>query len=817
MIPKLIAKFTNSLALGVETSSTEMLLSSTVSRDNQTIPSGTYGFVINRGQENEEFCIGSYVAGTVTFTARGLSYLDGITEITANKKKHRKGDPVEMTTHPALTYIAKMLSGDIDLDGILKYPASRLINQQRQLVDKEYADNIVSSQITSLKVSADGALTVAVNSGYYSLNGVITYYAGSVGNALADDAVNYIQMNDGVLNINSVGFTEGAMPLAKITTASGSIMINEDARAVLGWLDVKTNSGIGRDSSGLFIDLATNPGLKFVSGKLSAKVKENGGLLLDSEGLSLASTDIVMTCQAAEDIVVSSYPKQVFLGDSSLGQYNHRNYSAERATYDNNINIYTTNQALLTFRTGLYMTRLASVSVGYCKYGSPTGTFTVNLYLADANRKPTGPSLGSVSMNVSDLQSRATSTPLQLLTFSSPISVQKNTEYCLVASAPSASGTSNCASLLTNASGGEGYYRAESTDAGSTWSTPTLSYAHLKITGYSDQVDGKLYQTDNTEESRMRCLSLLTSSVLSGAYATIKLNGKISNFTNLSIGSKYYVNNIQTEISNATENNTTSLGFDSSSLYRGQTVTIGENTRVVSFKAKITKSGTPTDRLRCDIYDSIGGTLVASSNEVQASDIGSTLGLVEFFFDNAIVSKNTQYYFELVRTGALSTANFYSVAYNTSSVYSGGAFVENRSAISTAELVFYVKCDFENNITQLENGRFIGTAVSKTEILMGDLRGLINIKSESGSYSLGTTTKDVQSPLSATSAVILITFTTGAGGSIGGELRVRKGSSSFLKWYNTDVISASWSANTLTISTPNASGCSWTATISYYN
>ena len=307
MIPKLIAKFTNSLALGVETSSTEMLLSSTVSRDNQTIPSGTYGFVINRGQENEEFCIGSYVAGTVTFTARGLSYLDGITEISANKKKHRKGDPVEMTTHPALTYIAKMLAGDIDLDGILKYPASRLINNQRQLVDKEYADSIVSSQITSLKVSADGALTVAVNSGYYSLNGVITYYAGSVGNALADDAVNYIQMNDGVLNINSVGFTEGAMPLAKITTASGAITIEEDARAVLGWLDVKTNSGIGRDSSGLFIDLATDPGLEFSEDGLKVKIKADGGLIKDGDGLSIANP--LETLPAYENLSAGDFLK----------------------------------------------------------------------------------------------------------------------------------------------------------------------------------------------------------------------------------------------------------------------------------------------------------------------------------------------------------------------------------------------------------------------------------------------------------------------------------------------------------------------------
>lgn len=311
MIPKLIAKFTNSLSVGISTSSTEMILVSTVAKDGQTIPDGTYGFALDLKQDTEEYCIGEYVAGTVTFTKRGLSYLDGFTEVPANKQSHKKGAEVVMTSHPALTYIAKMLAGDVDLDGLLKYPADRVINNQRQLIDKEYADSIVSSQITSLKVSADGALTVAVNDGYYSLNGVITYYAGSAGNAVTDDAVNYIQVNDGALSINTSGFTEGAMPLAKVTAASGEITINEDARAILGWLDIKTSSGIGRDSSGIFIDLATDPGLEFSSGKLKAKVDPTGGLTLGANGLAADEAIRPTTLPAYETLSAGDFLKAI--------------------------------------------------------------------------------------------------------------------------------------------------------------------------------------------------------------------------------------------------------------------------------------------------------------------------------------------------------------------------------------------------------------------------------------------------------------------------------------------------------------------------
>ena len=284
-----VAQFETTLASGISKAATTAQLVSNITgdQDDTVLPSGDYGFVIDESNGQKEYCIGTVSGVDITFVKRGLSFIDGDTEKTGNKFAHRKGSSIKIVSFPIITRMLAQLNGDLALNGIPKLPSSRTINNSRHIADKEYVDNILASGISSLAVTDNGGITININSGYYSLNGVITYYAGVSNQALTNNATNYVELVDGSLSINTTAFSNDGMPLAKVVTLSGDITSLTDARAILGWLDIKASSGIGRDANGIFIDLATNPALEFDSGKLRVKIKSSGGLVRDADGLSV--------------------------------------------------------------------------------------------------------------------------------------------------------------------------------------------------------------------------------------------------------------------------------------------------------------------------------------------------------------------------------------------------------------------------------------------------------------------------------------------------------------------------------------------------
>lgn len=307
---KAIAQFETNLASGISPTSTTVKLISNLTNDDDgaTLPNGDYGFVIDSRNSNREYVIATVSGYDLTFTKRGLSYIDGDTVKTGNKKSHRKGASIKITSFPILVRMLEQMNGAQSLDGVLKLPSARSITDPRHITDKEYVDAIVSSGISSLAVSDNGGITVNINSGYYSLNGVTTYYAGASNQSLTDNATNYIELVDGALSINTTAFSNDGMPLATVVTLSGDITSLVDARAVLGWLDIKASNGIGRDSSGIFIDLATNSGLELSSGKLRVKIKTSGGITRDGDGLSV-DTEIIATKAALDASLV--IPNQI--------------------------------------------------------------------------------------------------------------------------------------------------------------------------------------------------------------------------------------------------------------------------------------------------------------------------------------------------------------------------------------------------------------------------------------------------------------------------------------------------------------------------
>jgi hypothetical protein len=78
-----------------------------------------------------------------------------------------------------------------------------------------------------LRVYRDGELTFGVRAGRFLTGDAEVVYAGSAGNALTNNDVNYVYLTaDGTLTVNTSGFpapsAQPHVPLAEITTAAGS-------------------------------------------------------------------------------------------------------------------------------------------------------------------------------------------------------------------------------------------------------------------------------------------------------------------------------------------------------------------------------------------------------------------------------------------------------------------------------------------------------------------------------------------------------------------------------------------------------------------
>jgi len=90
----------------------------------------------------------------------------------------------------------------------------------------------VARRAGDLRVYKDGALTCGVRPGRYLNGDGAVNYAGSTGNALANNDTNYVYLTaDGTLTINTTGFPTPSetphIPLATIVTSAGDYSIND--------------------------------------------------------------------------------------------------------------------------------------------------------------------------------------------------------------------------------------------------------------------------------------------------------------------------------------------------------------------------------------------------------------------------------------------------------------------------------------------------------------------------------------------------------------------------------------------------------------
>jgi hypothetical protein len=161
-IPKISALFETSLASAMTAAAASFSVVSGTDRDGNAL-SGLYGFIIDEGTADEEFVVGTISSTTVTITYRGCDADDPTTEVSANKKAHRRGASVKITDYPILAYLRNILNAETGytLPNPLRYTAGVTPSDNSDLADKEYVDGVAVAGASNANTTTKGIVEEA--------------------------------------------------------------------------------------------------------------------------------------------------------------------------------------------------------------------------------------------------------------------------------------------------------------------------------------------------------------------------------------------------------------------------------------------------------------------------------------------------------------------------------------------------------------------------------------------------------------------------------------------------------------------------------
>lgn len=828
-IQKICAGFETTLAAKLLAGGTSFSLSSHLTKKGVEL-SGEYGFILGEGTAVEEWCYGTVVSGVVTIIKRGLDPEDPNIEVPALKFDHDRGSSVKITDYPFLGLIRQYLGGEKDLPAPLKYATHQTPTEDTELIDKKYAQELFTGAIGTAIPSAAGTIFTDHDMGNKPVAKTIIAYE----QATPDMTIKVAPFNLAEID-KHVNFAGGNSPTftAPVTNPRIDILVYDIAAAAL---EVRAGSeNVSPVAPALESGDIAVAKIYHRVGETSLKNSSDGtnGYIMSLYCLSVYRNDVLfnndptinavkVSCILGEDITVSDSPLPVFLGDGNAEAFSQSGYSKEYYGLDGNISIWGVNQGIVVFKTGKYQTRLVKIGARIGKYGTPAGSLVFDIFLADSNHKPTGSSLSSVTLADPNttLPAVSVSTPLYYINLSSVLNVLPNTEYCLVLKALSASSSANCIQVTyVNVGNGTVYSIGTSPDSGATWSITSGKYTGLDIYGYSDYETGKLYLTDFTDDSRQRINGFITESKLVGETYNLQVNGLISGFSSLITGFDHYKTVDTDIISSGTGSNDATLGYNSSNQTIGQTIKLLNKDTVLSIVLALKKTGLPTDDVVLDIYSAVGGTLLyTSSNSINGADLTTSYQNITFNFNNAILSPSLTYYFRLRRNGALNTSNYYFARYQSTSSYGDGVRYTN-DVSDSGDLYFSLLVGYPNETAKSVSGLYLGKALSAISMLLGNFKGMIKKVSESGSYTYGTTTKTIDVPILARKARINFSYQVSSY-VFKSQIQIEKGESiEWIDYFGSTpyTFNVSWSGNSITITTYNTSGCSWSSTIYYYN
>ena len=255
--------------------------------------------------------------------------------------------------------------------------------------------------------------------------------------------------------------------------------------------------------------------------------------------------------------------------------------------------------------------------------------------------------------------------------------------------------------------------------------------ATIPVPIYIDTADGDIMICDDTDAGKLAYTGFALTDALSGASPDVQFSGVVGGFTGLSIGSTYYLYNSLDFIDQTTFSvgGGTTFGFNTSNYKCGQTFLYGEevaNSKLKTVSINIRRINSPTDNIVVKLYASDKTTLLATSDEeTPVADGGDNVLLFSFPTPYEMVT-GTEYFFEVTRTGSLSTTNYYNLNKSSSSVYTDGSrYYWNNAAgtwdIQTDDVYMVLHIDSILSTSAGSNSVKVGRAISATGLLIYQL------------------------------------------------------------------------------------------------
>lgn len=259
-IPKISALYESSLASSLSAAGTSFSVVSGTDRDGNAL-SGSYGFIIDEGSADEEFVVGSISGTTVTITYRGCDAESPATEVSANKKAHRRGTSVKITDYPILGFLRNALAAETgyELPAFLKMTSGiGSPTDNLHLVTKAYADAILSGG-----TGIPNRIVVAGNAGETVAAGNLIYFDDTDNEWKLCDADSAATLENVMLGIAQGAGTDG------VAISSGVLIL-----------------GVDSNQSGLTI------GAKYFASNTAGAISTSAGTKEVSVGWGKAATEL---------------------------------------------------------------------------------------------------------------------------------------------------------------------------------------------------------------------------------------------------------------------------------------------------------------------------------------------------------------------------------------------------------------------------------------------------------------------------------------------------------------------------------------------
>lgn len=162
LMVKLIADFQTTLALKVAVGATTGTLTSGLDADGVQLPTGTYGFTVDRNNSNKEYF-------TATLTGSALTAIKTVTRGTGVgtsglARAHRKGAEVIISDWVALRRMMDVFDGTTGFDSAtpLTYDGAPTFTDGNSLVTKDYADAIAVAGGADASTTTKGITKMSV-------------------------------------------------------------------------------------------------------------------------------------------------------------------------------------------------------------------------------------------------------------------------------------------------------------------------------------------------------------------------------------------------------------------------------------------------------------------------------------------------------------------------------------------------------------------------------------------------------------------------------------------------------------------------------